>query len=158
MFGDNTFVVINSSSRSQWVKAAFYQSSVCEPDRQHDDVIKWKHFPRYWPFVRGIHRSCTKASDTDVFFDLRLNKRFSKQWWAWRFEMPSSLLSRHCNARGPKQVWQFVWNQQNFTKPLLSFTSFIFNGSFRNLPQSTATLLPYPTNNFGRIFLFKLAL
>ena len=23
----------------------------------HDDVIKWKHFPRYWPFVRGINRS-----------------------------------------------------------------------------------------------------
>ena len=23
----------------------------------HDDVIKWKHFPRCWPFVRGIHRS-----------------------------------------------------------------------------------------------------
>ena len=23
----------------------------------HDDIIKWKHFPRYWPFVRGIHRS-----------------------------------------------------------------------------------------------------
>ena len=23
----------------------------------HDDGIKWKHFPRNWPFVRGIHRS-----------------------------------------------------------------------------------------------------
>ena len=23
----------------------------------HDDVIKWKHFPRYLSFVRGIHRS-----------------------------------------------------------------------------------------------------
>ena len=23
----------------------------------HDDVIKWKHFPRYLPFVRGIHWS-----------------------------------------------------------------------------------------------------
>ena len=23
----------------------------------HADVIKWKHFWRYWPFVRGIHRS-----------------------------------------------------------------------------------------------------
>ena len=23
----------------------------------HDDVIKWKHFPRYCSFVRGIHRS-----------------------------------------------------------------------------------------------------
>ena len=21
----------------------------------HDDVIKWNYFPRYWPFVRGIH-------------------------------------------------------------------------------------------------------
>ena len=24
---------------------------------KHDDVIKWKHFPRNWPFVREIHRS-----------------------------------------------------------------------------------------------------
>ena len=24
---------------------------------RHDDVIKWKHFPCYWPFARGIHRS-----------------------------------------------------------------------------------------------------
>ena len=23
----------------------------------HDDVMKWKHFPRYWPFLRGIQRS-----------------------------------------------------------------------------------------------------
>ena len=27
----------------------------------HDDVIKWKYFPRYWPFVRGIHRSPVKS-------------------------------------------------------------------------------------------------
>ena len=25
--------------------------------QNHFDVIKWKHFPRYWPFVCGIHRS-----------------------------------------------------------------------------------------------------
>ena len=23
----------------------------------NDDVIKWKHFPRYWPFAQGIYRS-----------------------------------------------------------------------------------------------------
>ena len=23
----------------------------------HDDIIKWKHVPRYWPFVQGSHRS-----------------------------------------------------------------------------------------------------
>ena len=26
-------------------------------DTWHNDVIKWNHFTRYWPFVRGIHRS-----------------------------------------------------------------------------------------------------
>ena len=30
---------------------------VCDKNEPHDDVIKWKHFPRYWLFVRGIHRS-----------------------------------------------------------------------------------------------------
>ena len=28
---------------------------------QHDDVIKWDHFPRYWPFVRGIHRASVNS-------------------------------------------------------------------------------------------------
>ena len=27
------------------------------PSEIHDDVIKWKNFPRNWPFVQGIHRS-----------------------------------------------------------------------------------------------------
>ena len=31
----------------------------------HDDVIKWKHFPRYWPFVRGIHRSSPRLSGSN---------------------------------------------------------------------------------------------
>ena len=30
----------------------------------HDDVIKWKHFPGYWPFVRGIHRSPVNSRET----------------------------------------------------------------------------------------------
>ena len=25
------------------------------------NVIKWKHFPRYWPFVLGIHRSLVNS-------------------------------------------------------------------------------------------------
>ena len=27
----------------------------------HDDVIKWKHILRYWPFVQGIHRSLVNS-------------------------------------------------------------------------------------------------
>ena len=55
-------------------------------DQAYDDVIKWKHFPRYWPFVRGIHRSPVnflhkgKLRGALMFlFDLRLNKRLSNQ-------------------------------------------------------------------------------
>ena len=31
----------------------------------HDDVIKWKRFRRYWPFVRGIHRSPVNSPNKD---------------------------------------------------------------------------------------------
>ena len=45
--------------RGQWVNMLLIATK--RPQWQvlcsHDDVIKWKHFPRYWPFVRGIHRS-----------------------------------------------------------------------------------------------------
>ena len=30
-------------------------------ESSHDDVIKWKHFPRYWPFVRGLHGGPVKS-------------------------------------------------------------------------------------------------
>ena len=41
----------------------------------------------------------TKASDADVFFDLSLNKRLSKQSWGWWFETPLRPLWRHCNGQ-----------------------------------------------------------
>ena len=66
----------------------------------HDDVIEWKHFTPNWPFVRGIHRFPTQRPVTrsfDIFFDLRLNKRLSKQPWGWWFETPSWSLWRQCN-------------------------------------------------------------
>ena len=33
-------------------------TAICD----RDEVIKWKHFPHYWPFVRGIHRSPVNSS------------------------------------------------------------------------------------------------
>ena len=35
----------------------------------------------------------------DAFFDLRLNKRLSKQSWGWWSQTPSRSLWRHCNVR-----------------------------------------------------------
>ena len=45
-------------------------------------------FPTQKPVTRSF----------DVFFDLRLNKRLSKQWRGWWFGTPSRPLWRHCNG------------------------------------------------------------
>ena len=38
---------------------------------RHNDVVKWKHYSRHWPFVRGIHRppvvSLTRTSDAELW-------------------------------------------------------------------------------------------
>ena len=67
----------------------------------HDDVIKWKHFPRYWPFMRETtgHRwiPLTKASDAELsfFFALRLDTRWANNWDTGELRLRS--LWRHCN-------------------------------------------------------------
>ena len=60
---------------------------------EHDDVICAGNLPvpGEFPLQRPVTRSF------DVFFDLRLNKRLSKQSWGWWFETLSCPLWRHCN-------------------------------------------------------------
>ena len=55
-----------------------------------------------FPSQRPVTRSF------DVFFDLRLNKRLSKQSRGWWFETPSRPLWRHCN--------DIVYNEQSVTR------------------------------------------
>ena len=42
------------SGFSDWKISHVLTAHFCD---KHDDVIKWKHFPRYWTFEWGIHRS-----------------------------------------------------------------------------------------------------
>ena len=80
----------------------------------HDDVIKWKHFPRHWPlcgeftFTGEFPAQRPVTRRFDVFFDLRLNKRLSKQSWGWWFETPWCSLWRHGNVESID--WSVVWS------------------------------------------------
>ena len=47
---------------------------------QHDDVIKGNYFPRYWPFVRGIHRSPANSSQRPVTRNFPLIWAWTKSW------------------------------------------------------------------------------
>ena len=64
--------------------------------------------PGEFPTQRPVTRSL------DVFFDLRPNKRLSKQTWGWWFETPSCSLWRHCNEFGngwliPSHILLDMW-------------------------------------------------
>ena len=63
---------MNKSAR-QWLLEIIH-AAVGHADRsifRHYGVIKWKHFPRNWPFVRRSNRSRliphTKASDAELW-------------------------------------------------------------------------------------------
>ena len=51
-----------------------------------------------WGFTGHRWNPITKASDADVFFDLRPNKRWNKPSRRRSFEKPSRLLWHHCNV------------------------------------------------------------
>ena len=70
----------------------------------HDDVTKWKHFPCYWPFLRGIHRSPVNSPHKGQWRGTMVSsmiyapeKRLGKQWWGWWFETSLHPLWRPCN-------------------------------------------------------------
>ena len=99
--GFNTFQHTTDHSVQQWLP-----DCVCP----HDDAIKWKHFSRYWPFVRVCAGNSLVTGEFpsqkpvtrsfNVFFDLRLNKRLSEQLGGRWFETRS--LWRHCTATQQK--------------------------------------------------------
>ena len=65
-------------------------------------------FPTQWPVTRSF----------DVFFDLRLNKRLSKQPWGWWFETPSWSLWRHCNDLDHSASVCFPWYLSHANAPV----------------------------------------
>ena len=88
-------------------------------------------FPAQRPVMRNF----------DVFFDLRLNKRLSKQLRGWWFETPSRALWRHCNC--VSVIFYFQAHMHNRVNLLY------FSGNFR---QCTTTESTSCVNEFQGIY------
>ena len=79
-------------------------------------LYAWKspvtgEFPSQRPVTRSL----------DVFFDLCLNKRLSKQLWRWWIETPSRSLWRHCNdVRTEANVYYHMIKKQTDIRCRLS--------------------------------------
>ena len=67
-----------------WLMHYALACSICQYQRLvrsgiHDDVIKWKHFPRHWRFVRGIHVVCF-IEKSNIHDDIIKWKHFPRYW------------------------------------------------------------------------------
>ena len=51
------YPILQQSSGKAYIHEAGKHLTTRHHQKSHDVVIKWKHFPRYWPFVGGIRRS-----------------------------------------------------------------------------------------------------
>ena len=70
-FSDDCLMTISHRNENTSVEECFiyftwdYKCDWWKQGHCHDDVIKRKHFPRYWPFVSGIHRSSADSPNKD---------------------------------------------------------------------------------------------
>ena len=76
--------------------------------------------PGEFPTQRPVMRSF------DVYFDLRPNKRLSKQSWGWWFETPSRPLWRYRNGNGkiPHITHLLLWTDSHLLDPQTEVWSF----------------------------------
>ena len=73
----------------------------------HDGVIKWKHFPRYWPFVRGIHRSPVNSPYKGQWHGALMFSLICAWINGWVNNREASDLRRH---RAHYDVNVYLWN------------------------------------------------
>ena len=71
----------------------------------HDDVIKWKHFPRHWPFVRGIPRQPVNSPHKGQWHGALMFSLICTRINGWvtivrlvTWDAMSRSLWRHCNG------------------------------------------------------------
>ena len=62
----------------------------------HDDIIKWKHFSRYWPFVRGIHRSPVNSPHTGQWHGALMFSLICAWMNGWLSSREAGDLRCHC--------------------------------------------------------------
>ena len=131
----------------------------------HDDAIKWKLFPRYWPFVRGINQSLVHSHDKALIM------RTVELPVIWYY---TTSIWRHCNVeRGYMRArWQitrneirlrssFWWIISSNISELLTFVYILklysrenlFGGINADVIINHLTLYTFAPENFKRLYL-----
>ena len=117
----------------------------------HDDVIKLKHFPRYWPFVRGIYRSSVNSPRKDqwigdlicslicAWINSWVNNRDVGDLRRHRARYDVSVMAiisdtRHQHTRARKLEFNIhVGDHHQLTMTVATFVDFVFVNEYKYL-------------------------
>ena len=101
----------------------------------HDDVIKWKHFPHYWPFVRGIHRSPVNARKKDQWRGALMFSLICVWINGWVNNREAGNLRRYCAHYDVSVMLLKFWGKQ-WSGRMLYTTASIHSQKLQNWPHA----------------------
>ena len=123
----------------------YFHSSMCSlPYIEHAEVMRWKHFPCYWPFVRGIH----------CWLVIPLTQRVSnKMLWCFFESMPEPTVAQTV------EIWQWFdipWHSYDVTiMSFLFMTSDLLFWFILGTTEFHYDLILYVTNTTYNIVMTK---
>ena len=94
--------------------AIFQVTSSC-----NDDVTKWQHFPCYWPFVWGIHRSPLNSPHKCQWCGALLFSLICAWTNGWVNNRDAGNLRCHCahyDVTEMLNAWRVTWNGTNYSQ------------------------------------------
>ena len=100
----------------------------------HDDVINWKHFPRYWPFARGIHRSPVNSPHKGRWRGALMFSLICNWINGWVSHRETGDLKQHHAHYDVIIMWNNFLLPQNFPEQMVQPGRLWFD----NLPRSPA--------------------
>ena len=127
---------------------------------KHDDVIRWKHFPRYWPFVGGIHWSLVNSPHKDQGVGALMFSLICSWTNGWVNNRDAGDVRRHCAYYGVTvfkltifvlfdlEVWRMTLKNNRAPMPhqaLCMISSPYINSNWSYGPERLNWVLTYVT-------------
>ena len=106
---------------------------------RHDDAVRWKHFRRYWPFVRRIHRS-------------PVNSPHKGQWrGALMFSLICAWINSSVNSHEAGDLWRHHAYNDVIVRWILALPSVMVISAIWEAPTNVFCMcINYVANNDKR--------
>ena len=146
----------------QWTNEKPFTAINVDVHSPHDDVIKWKHFPRNRPFARGIHRSPVNSPHKDQRRGALVFSLICVWINDWVNNGEAGDL-RRCRAHYDVIVMRYPWFVCEYIEPLSSggatspwlHTDLFHVGPFRDTEVNLVNLYTFRQVNFSSIFWYN---